>query len=120
MPLFADRVKDITTTTGTGSVTLSGVPPAGFQSFATAFGASPVFVSYCIADQLGGNWEVGKGTFNGTTTLTRDMVRGSSNAGALVNFEAGIKDVFVTAAAEDVDNANIGFVYAQARGFMMP
>lgn len=120
MPLFADRVRDTTITTGTGSITLSGVPPAGFQSFATGLGASSVFVSYCIADQLGSNWEVGKGTFNGTTTLTRDLVRASSNANALVNFEAGIKDVFVTAAARNIDNGSIGFTYAQTRGFMMP
>jgi hypothetical protein len=120
MPLFADRVKDTTITTGTGSITLSGVPPAGFQSFATGLGAASVVVSYCIADQLGSNWEVGKGTFNGTTTVTRDLVRSSSNANALVNFEAGIKDVFVTAAAEDIERATIGYVYAQTRGFLMP
>lgn len=120
MPLFADRVKDTTTTAGTGSITLSGTPPAGFQSFASGLGSASVFVSYCIADQVGSNWEVGKGTFNGTTTLTRDLVRSSSNANALVNFGANIKDVFITAAAEDIDNGNIGYVYAQTRGFLMP
>lgn len=96
MTFFADRVKDTTTTTGTGSVTLSGVAPTGYQTFATAFGSDagrPLF--YVI--ELNGEWEVGKGTFNGTTTLARDgVVYASSNSNALVNFSAGTKNVFCT------------------------
>lgn len=118
MPYYADRVKDMTVSIGTGAVVLSGTPPTGFQSFATAFGTSGRRVSYCIA--LGAEWEVGKGTFDGTMGLTREQVRSSSNGGALVNFSAGTKDVFVTIPAEHTDNANLGNIYALARGFVLP
>lgn len=99
MALYADRVKDSTSITGTGAITLSGTAPTGFQSFATAFGATPQTVAYCIADQTGNNWEVGTGVFNGTTGLTRVTVLGSSNGGSLVNFTGGTQDVFCTAPA---------------------
>ena len=120
MPYLADRTKDSTSSTGTGAIVLTGTAPAGFQSFTTAFGAGGRVVGYSIAGQTPGEWEVGKGTFNGTTGLTRDTVRSSSNAGALVNFSAGTKDVFVTASAELLDNANTGMQYAFGRGLALP
>jgi hypothetical protein len=98
---------------------LSGTAPTGFQSFATAFGASPVTVAYCIADQTGNNWEVGTGVFNGTTGLTRVTVLGSSNGGSLVNFTSGTKDVFCTAPAKYLDlftSTNQGTVAASGGG----
>lgn len=105
MPIVADRVKDSTTTTGTGNATLSGTAPSGFRTFASALGSGSVTVPYCIQNTANGEWEVGEGTFNGTTTLSRDVVRSSSNAGALVNFAAGTKDVFLTANAEMLSNS---------------
>lgn len=118
MPYLSDRTKDSTTTTGTGAVTLSGVAPTGFQTFAAGLGSTSSRIGYCIAG--GAEWEVGKGVFNGTTGLTRDTVRSSSNANALVNFSAGTKDVFVSTSAELLDNANTGMQYAMSRGFMTP
>lgn len=120
MPRIADRVKETTTSTGTGSITLSGTAPTGFRTFATAFGAGDSSVSYCITDAATGAWEVGKGTFNGTTGLTRDLVRSSSNSDALVNFAAGTKDVFVTASAEYLDGSSAGSQLAVMRGYAMP
>jgi hypothetical protein len=117
MPYIADRVKDTTTSTGTGAITLAGAAPTGFRTFSAAFGAC--VVGYCIDDGAG-NWEVGKGMFNGTTGLSRDVVRSSSNAGALVNFGAGTKTVFCTATAELLDNANTGMQYATSRGYALP
>jgi hypothetical protein len=96
--MYRDRVKDTTSTIGTGPVVLGNVAPTGYQTFATAFGGSAT-VAYCIADQAGTQWEVGTGVFNGTTGLTRVTVLGSSNGGALVNFGIGTKDVFCTAPA---------------------
>lgn len=119
MPYFADRVKDVTSSTGTGAITLAGTPPTGFRSFATGLGAVPVVTVYCIQGATG-EWEVGKGTFNGSTGLTRDVVRASSNANALVSFSAGSKDVFITANAEIIDNASLGMQYANSRGFALP
>jgi hypothetical protein len=96
--VLADRVKDTTTTVGTGSVTLSGSPPAGFQSFGAAIGNGNT-TYYTI--NAGSEWEVGIGTYNSTgLVLNRDTVLSSSNSGSLVNFSAGTKDVFVTYPAE--------------------
>ena len=97
---FADRTKDTTTTTGTGTVTLSGTAPTGFQSFSSAFAAGTKRISYLIEDASGA-WEAGLGTLATGTTLARDTVLASSNAGALVSFAAGSKSVYcaVTAAA---------------------
>jgi len=96
--VLADRVKDTTTTVGTGSVTLSGSPPAGFQSFGAAIGNGNT-TYYTI--NAGSEWEVGIGTYNSAgPVLNRDTVLSSSNSGSLVNFSAGSKDVFVTYPAE--------------------
>ena len=95
MPLvLADRVKETTTTTGTGTVTLLGAV-TGYQSFSAIGNANTTY--YCIAGQTTSEWEVGIGTYTSAgTTLSRDTVLASSNAGALVTFSAGTKDVFVT------------------------
>ena len=94
MPQFKDRVKDTTTTTGTGTITLSGTAPTGYQAFATAFATGTPRISYAISSSSGSEWEVGYGTLATGTTLTRVFVTASSNAGALVNFSAGTKDVW--------------------------
>lgn len=113
MPYIADRVKDTTTSTGTGAITLNGTPPTGFRTFAAGLGSGSLTIGYCIDDGAG-NWEVGKGVFNGTTGLTRDVVRSSSNSGALVNFGAGTKTVWCNASAELLDNANTGMQTAMS------
>ncbi len=97
MPIIKDRVKQTTTSTGTGAVSLSGTV-TGFQTFAAALttGAS---VYYCIAD--GTSWEIGSGTYTAGSpgSLSRDSVLASSNAGSLVSWGVGTKDVFVTVPA---------------------
>lgn len=96
--VLADRVQDTTTTTGTGSVTLTGTPPAGYQSFGAAIGNGNT-TYYTIT--AGSEWEVGIGTYiSSGTSLSRDTVLSSSNNGNLVNFSAGTKTVFVTYPAE--------------------
>jgi hypothetical protein len=90
--VLADRVRETTTTTGTGTVTLAGAV-TGFQTFAAIGNANITY--YTIAGQGTSEWEVGIGTYTASgTTLSRDTVLASSNAGALVNFSAGTKDVF--------------------------
>jgi len=98
MSTLADRVKDHTSSTGTGAITLDDVAPTGFRTFAAAFSSGSTLVNYCIDDGVG-NWEVGSGTFNGTTGLNRASVFTSSNNNELVNFAAGSKTVFCTAPA---------------------
>ena len=105
MPSIADRVKETTTTTGTGTVSLGGAV-TGFQAFSSAF-ASGTVVYYCISD--GTNWEIGYGavTTGSPWTLARSTVLQSSNADALVDFAAGAKDVFCTMPAQAFIAANI-------------
>lgn len=94
-----DRVRETTTASGTGPVTLLGAV-VGYQSFAAIGNGNSTY--YCIADQGGANWEVGIGTYTASgTTLSRTTVLDSSNGGALVNFGVGVtKDVFVTQPTE--------------------
>lgn len=95
---YFDRVKETSTTTGTGNLTLAGAA-TGYRSFTSAYATNTRF-AYCIA--AGSEWEVGQGYLSASTTLVRETVFASSNAGALVNFSAGTKDVFVTLPARDV------------------
>jgi len=93
-----DRVKETTATTGTGTLTLAGAS-AGFQSFSVIGDGNSTY--YVITDVATGDWEVGVGTYTASgTTLSRDSVLESSNAGSLVSFSAGAKDVFVAYPAE--------------------
>jgi hypothetical protein len=94
-PLPYDRVKETSTTSGTGTLTLAGAV-ADFQSFGVVGDGNQTF--YCVED--GTNWEVGIGKYTlAGTLLSRDTVLGSSNAGALVNFGASVKNVILTRSA---------------------
>ena len=92
--VLADRVRETTQTTGTGTLTLDGAVQ-GFQSFSVIGNNNTTY--YTI--NRGSEWEVGIGTYYGGT-LSRDTVLDSSNAKSKVNFSAGSKDVFVTYPAE--------------------
>jgi len=93
-----DRVKETTIVVGTGAATLLG-SSIGFQPFSVVGNGNTTY--YCISDQFGSNWEVGIGTYSSSgNTLARTTVLASSNAGALVVFTTGVKDVFVTYPAE--------------------
>ena len=96
--VLKDRVKETSTTTSTGTFTLAGAS-TGFQSFAAVGNGNTTY--YAIVSQTLTEWEVGIGTYTlSGTTLSRDTVLASSNAGSLVNFSAGTKDVFVTYPSE--------------------
>ena len=88
-----DRVKETSTTTGTGSFTLDGAV-TGFETFSSAIGNTNT-TYYAIALQGGAEFEVGLGTVS-AGALSRDTILSSSNSDALVNFSAGTKDVFCT------------------------
>jgi hypothetical protein len=103
-----DRVKSSTTTTGTGTITL-GAAAAGFQAFSVIGDGNTTY--YTIVDSSSGTWEVGIGTYTSSgTTLSRDTVLESSNAGSLVNFAAGSKDVFVAYPAERAVIGGMGYI----------
>tara|TARA_R100001440_G_scaffold15287_3_gene25918 strand:- start:8503 stop:10353 length:1851 start_codon:yes stop_codon:yes gene_type:complete len=88
-----DRVKETTTTTGTGTVTLAGAVQ-GFETFAAGIGNNNT-TYYCI--QLNTEFEVGLGTLSAdSSTLARTTIISSSNSDNAVNFSAGAKFVFCT------------------------
>ena len=89
-----DRVKETTTTTGTGTVNLSGAA-TGFETFVAGVGNSNT-TYYCIT--AGAEFEVGIGTVTDATpdTLSRTTILSSSNSDSAVDFSAGTKDVFCT------------------------
>jgi hypothetical protein len=94
--VLKDRVKEGTTTSGTGTVVLNGAA-TGYQSFAVIGNANTTY--YTIAG--GSDWEVGIGTYySGNTSLSRDTILASSNANAAVVL-SGSYDVFVTYPAEE-------------------
>lgn len=95
--VLADRVKETSTTTGTGSFTLAGAT-TGFQSFNSAIGNGNT-TYYTIENMSAGEWETGLGTFTSPATLARTTVYASSNAGSAVNFSAGTKSVYVDMSA---------------------
>lgn len=88
--VLKDRVKETTSTSGTGSITLLG-PVQGYQGFSSVGDGNTTY--YCISGVA--EWEVGIGTYS-AGVLSRDTVLGSSDNGNKVAFSSGIKDVFCT------------------------
>lgn len=97
MAVYADRVKETTTTIGTGTYNLDGAA-IGFRTFVAGVGTGQV-VTYACED--GTNWEIGEGTVTSGTpdTLSRTTILASSNSGNAVNWGSGTKNIFLTAAA---------------------
>lgn len=98
--VIKDRVKESTTTTGTGTYTLAGAE-TGFQTFAAIGDGNTTY--YAITDNS--DWEVGIGTFTlSGTTLSRDTILSSSNSGSAVDWGSGTKLIFCT---QPADKANM-------------
>jgi hypothetical protein len=100
--VIADRVRETSTTTGTGTLTLDGAV-SGYQTFSTAIGNTNTCY-YTIT--LGSAWEIGIGTVS-AGQLARTTVLKSSNSGAAVDFGAGAKDVFATYAGDKAVDTDI-------------
>lgn len=92
----ADRVKETTTTTGTGTLSLGGAV-VNFITFVTGVGTGNQCY-YCIEDNINNVWEVGIGTVTAGTpdTLSRDTILASSNSGSVISLSSGTKNVFIT------------------------
>ena len=97
-----DRVKETSTTTGTGTLDLSGAV-SGFQTFVAGIGDGNT-TYYAIVNRDEAEWETGLGTVtdSSTDTLARTTVLASSNSDSAVDFSAGTKDVFATLPASKV------------------
>jgi len=96
---IADRVRETTTTTGTGTINLGGAV-TNFETFAANLSNSDT-TYYAIVDNTNGDFEVGLGTFatGSPNTLARTTPISSSNSNSAVNFGSGTKDVFITTPA---------------------
>jgi len=105
--VVADRIKETTTTTGTGTYTLAGAV-LGFEAFSSIGDGNTTY--YCCTD--GTDFEVGIGTYTSSgTTLARTTVLQSSNSDSAVNWTAGERTIFVTQPAEKA-------VYLDASGYI--
>ena len=91
-----DRVKETSTTTGTGTLSLAGAV-SGFQTFVAGIGNSNV-TYYAIVNDSGTEFEIGIGTVTDASpdTLSRTTILESSNSDSAVDFSAGTKTVFCT------------------------
>ena len=92
----ADRVRETTTTTGTGTLDLGGAV-SGFRTFVSGIGDGNV-TYYAIVHRTAAEFEIGIGTVTdaSTDTLSRTTILSSSNSNSAVSFSAGTKDVFCT------------------------
>ncbi len=96
--VLKDRVKETTTTVGTGTLSLLGAS-VGYQSFSVIGNGNTCY--YAISSPTGNEWEVGIGTYTSSgSTLSRDTILSSSNSGSVVSLSAGTKDVYVVYPAE--------------------
>lgn len=112
----ADRVRDTSTTAGTGSITVSGTAPTGFRTFSAVLSVGDTFY-YAIQSQGANEWEVGVGTYSSANVFARTTILASSNSGNAVNFSAGTKDVFITlTAARTIQRQSDGSVYPGSGG----
>jgi hypothetical protein len=121
-----DRVKESSTSQGTGTINLAGAV-TGFEGFVAGIGTTNT-TYYTIFEQGTTNWEVGIGTVTDATpdTLSRTAIT-SSNSDSLVNFNAGgastldvfctlpaSKAVYLNASGDTINAAGQGFAIAMA------
>lgn len=98
--IYADRVADTSSTTGTGAMALDNANFTGYVNFGEECDNADT-IYYSIQHRALDQWEVGLGTYGaGASTLTRTTVYNSSNAGSAVNFSSGIKEVYATFPAQ--------------------
>ena len=103
-----DRVKQTSTSTGTGTIQLSNTAEVGFESFVAGIGTTNS-TFYCISHDGTADFEVGIGTVTDATpdTLSRDTVISSSNSDNKVDFQVGTKTVFCTYPAKRAPSASM-------------
>jgi hypothetical protein len=118
--ILKDRVKESSSSSGTGSITLGGAFP-GYQTFnaAIATGSTVYYTIHNLAAGFDTEWEVGVGTFTSPATLSRDTVL-SSATGSKINFTSGTGglEVFITQPAEQAlyTNQATGIVESSGNG----
>ncbi len=103
--ITADRVREISYSTGTGPISLGGVPTDDYQPFAPALSVGISSRGVIIA-QGKGQWEVVQLTMLDDGRLSRaETPIASSNGGAPVDFGPGRKEVFLAVTSTDIQEA---------------
>jgi hypothetical protein len=92
MTTLHENVKETSTSTGTGDLTLAGAV-TGATTFSSSVALGDFFYYKIFQDPF---WEIGEGHLSGSTTLVRDAVISSSNSDDFVNFPSGAKQVSIT------------------------
>lgn len=109
--IYADRVMESTTTTGTGDITVAGAVN-GFRTFASKCEVGDTFDYAIFAVDINarptGAWETGRGTYTGTNTIERTVIQESSNNDEVVNFAAGIKHIILSHNAQSASSYRFG------------
>jgi hypothetical protein len=120
--VISDRVKETTTTTGTGTYNLGGAV-TGFETF-TANLSDGDTTYYACSD--GTDFEVGLGTFTASgTTLARTTILASSNSNNAVSWSSGTRTIFCTLPAAKAvfldasGNATIGGTVTATGSFII-
>lgn len=98
--IMKDRVKETSTTTGTGTLALGGAV-TNFKAFSAVLANDDTTV-YAIVHRSAAEWEVGIGTWTTGNNLARTTIIASSNSDSVVSLSAGTKDVYITLSADSL------------------
>ena len=101
MLIIADRIKEYSSTVGTGNIDLEGAE-LSFKTFSSVCSTGDTFY-YCIVHRNADEWEIGYSSYTADNKISRGVVLSSSNNNLTVNFTAGGKDVFITQPAATLD-----------------
>jgi hypothetical protein len=92
---FANRIKETSTTSGTGNLVLGG-SILGYKTFVSAIGSDKKLTYYVYRQDSNFEWEIGVGYIQvsgGLNILVRERVISSSNSNNFVSFSSGTKFV---------------------------
>jgi hypothetical protein len=103
--IIAPRVKETTTSTGTGAIALGGAANL-YSPFSSRMSVGDT--CYYTITAVTNDWECGLGTYSAVNTITRTQVTHSSNSDAAVSFSAGSKDIWIDISATDYTNIRSG------------
>lgn len=106
--IFSDNVRELSTSTGTGSFTTTGgsvvVPTAAIgRAISDVASVSDMF-DYVIHHEDNNEWEIGVGTYQGTSVFSRDRVVASSAGTSKVSFTTGNKAVWIGPTSENINS----------------
>jgi lysophospholipase L1-like esterase len=104
--VIADRVKEISTSTGTGPLVLGGAPTA-YRTFASVMSVGDTFHGAIVAinsrGQPTGAWETGYYTFGVGNTILRTRIDASSSNNQAVAFGVDAKEIFIDVTSRQIE-----------------